>query len=125
MDTQSTEKKVVKSVKSAHASLRVRRDTRKRVLAELARANKKDFGRRVRTDELIALAISLITPTHISKLQDASLSNADRLEADFRAYVAKNGPIAKDDYLGKRLRGDIGGGEIAAKSATNETEKNT
>jgi hypothetical protein len=108
MDTQSTEKKAKSASKpTAHASLRVRRDTRKRVLAELARINKKDFGRKVRTDELIALAISLVTPEHISELQDASLSNADRFEQDYRAFISTHGPITKDAYLGKRLNGEI------------------
>jgi hypothetical protein len=108
MDTQSTEKKAKSASKpTAHASLRVRRDTRKRVLAELARINKKDFGRKVRTDELIALAISLVTPELIEKLQDASLSNADRFERAYRAFTAQHGHITKDEYLGKRLSGEI------------------
>lgn len=117
METNSTEKKS-KSVKSsAHASIRVRKDTRKRVLTELARINKKDFGKNVRADELIALAVSLVTSEHIVKLQEGSLSNSDRLERDYRTYVAQHGHIAKDEYLGKRLNGEI--------PNSNDSEKNS
>lgn len=107
MEINSTEKKS-KSVKSsAHASIRVRRDTRKRVLTDLARINKKDFGKNVRADEFIALAVSLVTSEHIVKLQEGSLSNSDRFERDYRNYVAQHGHISKDEYLGKRLSGEL------------------
>ena len=107
MEPQSNEKKAKSAKSSPHSSIRVRKDTRKRVLTELARINKKDFGKKVRTDELIALALGLVTPDHFRVLQEASLSNADRFERDFRAYVAKHGQMSKDEYLGKRLCGEI------------------
>ena len=107
METNSTEKKVKGSKPSAHASLRVKKETRKRVLADLSKINKKDFGKSVHADELIALAISLVTPEHFQKLQERSLSNADRLERDYRAYISKHGQVTKDTYLGKRLAGEI------------------
>src|SRR5690349_21174494 len=107
METNQTEKKNKQAKPSAHGAIRVRKDTRKRVLAELAKVNKKDFGKKVRVDQFIALAVSLVTPEHIVQLQESSLSNADRLERDFKSYVAKHGPLSKDEYLGKRLRGEI------------------
>ncbi len=107
MENNQTEKKTKSSKLSAHSSLRVRKDTRKRVLTELAKANKKDFGKNVRADEFIALAVSLVTPEHITRLQESSLSNADRLDRDYKAFVSINGPMSKDEYLGKRLSGEI------------------
>ena len=107
METNQSKKETKTAKPSAHSAIRVRKDTRKRVLAELARVNKKDFGRKVRPDEFIALAVSLVTPEHITKLQEGSLSNADRLEREFRTYVSAHGPISKDEYLGKRLKGEI------------------
>ncbi len=101
-------KKVKISSKSdPFTSLRVRKETRKKVLQDLARINKKDFGKHVRSDEYIALAISRITASDIVALQETSLSNADRLARDHREYIAKHGPISRDEYLGKRLSGDI------------------
>lgn len=116
METNSTEKKAKSGKSSAHASIRVRKDTRKRVLAELTRINKKDFGKNVRADEFIALAVNLVTSEHIVKLQEGSLSNSDRLERDYRTYVAQHGHISKDEYLGKRLSGELSNSNDSAKN---------
>lgn len=99
------ETKIAKPV--TYSAIRVRKETRKRILTEVARINKKDFGRKVRPDEFIALAISLVTPEHILKLQESSLSNADRFERDYREFVEEHGHMTKDEYLGKRLSGEI------------------
>ena len=107
METQSIEKKSKNSKTSAHAVIRVGKETSRRLAAELAKVNKKDFGKHVRLDELVALAISLVRPEHLQKLQEGSLSNRDRLERDYRAYVALHGAITQDAYLGKRMTGDI------------------
>ena len=123
MDTNATEKKSKSAKPSAHAALRVRKETRKRVLADLARINKKDFGKKVHADEYLSLAVSLVQPEHIQKLQEGSLSNADRLERDYREYVAANGHVSKDVYLGKRLSGDIAAPD-GSKSGTSESSKN-
>ena len=92
---------------SPFCSVRVKKETRKRLLSEIAKANKKDFGRRIHADEIVSVALTLLTATHIKKLQEESLSSMDRLERDYRAYLAKHGPISKDIYLGKRLSGEI------------------
>ncbi|MBS1983574.1 MAG: hypothetical protein JST16_05320 [Bdellovibrionales bacterium] len=92
---------------SPYCTVRVKKETRKRILSELAKANKKDFGRRVHADEILSVALTLLTPDHIKKLQEESLSAMDRLERDYRTHVAKHGPMSKDVYLGKRLSGEI------------------
>lgn len=107
MEINSNEKKPKSAKPSAHGAIRVRKETRKRVLSELARINKKDFGKKVRVDEYLSLAVSLVTSEHIQKLQEGSLSNADRLERDYKTYFAEHGFISKDVYLGKRLSGEI------------------
>jgi hypothetical protein len=107
METIQGEKKAKPKTKSNVTVLRVLHDTRKKIMGEVAKANKKELGRKIRSDDILALAISLIEPQHIKKLQEASLSNADRLEREYRAYIVKNGPISKDAYLGKRLTGEV------------------
>lgn len=105
---QSTQVKTTKS-KATSAStvgLRVKRETKKRIQAELAKVNKKDFGKKVRCDELIATALALLTAEHLKALQDASMTNADRLEIQYRDYVKKNGATTKDEFLGKILAGN-------------------
>ena len=96
-------KKVVIPKKFAATSLRVKPETRKRVLTELAKLNKKTFGRKVRVDQLLTLLITLIKPEHIQKLQDESLSNSDRIEMKYREHIKQFGPISKDEYLGLLL----------------------
>ena len=99
-------KKTVTSKKSVAASLRVKTETRKRFLVELAKANKKSFGRRVRADKLLNLLLTLLHPEHIQKLQEESLSNADRLEMMYREHVKRHGATSKDEFLGRLLGSD-------------------
>lgn len=108
METVQSEKKPKPPQKKAsYAALRVRREIKRQIEADLERINKKDLGRRVRAEDYLGLALSLVTPHHLERLQESSLTNADRLERDFRAYTTKHGPISRDEYLGKRLAGDI------------------
>lgn len=102
---QSIQAKTAKSkaTSAATVSLRVKRETKKRVQAELAKVNKKDFGKKVRCDELIGTALSLLTEQHFKELQDGSLTNADRLEQKFREHIRKHGPMTKDAFLGTLL----------------------
>lgn len=109
MENVQVEKKLKTSgsKKPSYAALRVRREIKRQIDTHLETLNKKDFGKRVRAEDYLSLALSLVTPEHLDQLREASLTNADRLERDFRAYTTKNGPITKDEYLGKRLAGEI------------------
>jgi hypothetical protein len=103
---QSTQVKIAKpkATTAPTVGLRVKRETKKRIQAELAKVNKKDFGKKVRCDELIGTALSLLTEQHLRALQDGSMTNADRLEIQYRDYVKKHGATSKDDFLGTLLR---------------------
>jgi hypothetical protein len=85
---------------------------RKKILHELAKANKKDFGRKLRAEDLIAVAITLVQPEHIKQLQEATLSNADRLEQQYKDYVAKHGNLSKDAFIGKLLNAEVALGKV-------------
>ena len=122
MEPRSIEKKSKSGVKSAYAVIRVGRETHKRLAADITKVNKKDFGKKVRLDELVALAIGLVEPKHLQQLQEGSLSNQDRLERDYRVYVEKYGSISKDDYLGKRLRGEIDAGKAPHLDASDKAK---
>lgn len=100
-------------------SLRIKRETKKRIQAELAKVNKKEFGRKVRCDELIGTALSLLNDQHLKALQDGSMTNADRLEIQYRDYVKKHGVITKDEFLGTILdaNGTVIGGKVAVASS--------
>lgn len=109
METVQVEKKtkVIGSKKPSYGALRVRREIKRQIESELEQVNRKDLGRKVRAEDYLALALSLITPKHLEQLQESSLTNADRLERDFRAYATEHGPISRDEYLGKRLAGEL------------------
>lgn len=128
MDTSHIEKKTKQPLKStnSYATLRVKKDTRKRVVKDLEKVNSKEFGRRVRIDDYVAFALSLVTPEHHHRLQESTLSNEDRLKRDYKSYVAQHGMISRDEYLGKRLSGEISppvgstGAEAQIPSQTNQ-----
>jgi hypothetical protein len=101
-------KKTAKPVTTA--PIRVLKETRKRVLMEVAKANRKDLGRLVVVDDLITMALSLVQPEHIQQIQDSTLSNGDRLELRYREHVKKSGAISKDEFVGLMMRGELVGG---------------
>lgn len=92
----------------SYTTIHVTKEIKKRISSDLTRINKKDYGRTVRAEDYLAVAVSLITSQHIQQMQENSLCNADRLDRDYRLYVSEFGQITKDEYLGKRLSGEIG-----------------
>lgn len=107
MEPQTEKKGKTAQKKVVYVAIRVRKDLKRQLESNLERINKKDFGKRVRAEDYLALALSLATPQHIDALQETSLTHADRLERDYRTYVAEHGPMLGDEYLGKRLAGEI------------------
>ena len=81
-------------------SIRIRKETKKKIQSELMLLNKKDFGRKITADDFIQLAISLVRPEHTDSLRERTLSNKDRLEQRYLDYCAKNGKISKDEFIG-------------------------
>ena len=100
---QSDNKKVTTaaSKKLNTTGIRVDKDTRRIIARILDKLNKKQFGKRVKANQLIALAIGLLNDDHYKQLQKQSLSNADKLEMQFKEYVRQHGSISKDEFLGK------------------------
>jgi len=96
-----------KAAPASTVGLRVKRETKRRVMQELAKINKKDFGKRIKADDLIALAIGLVGEQHLRQLQESSLSHTDRLALQHRAYIRQHGNISKDEFIGKLLSGEL------------------
>jgi len=108
METPNSKKGIkVKQNNVSTVALRVKRETKRRIQAELAKVNKKPFGRTIRADALISKGLNRLTEQDILELQDASLSNADRLECRYAEYVKSNGSLSKDAFIGKLLSGEI------------------
>jgi len=79
-----------------------------KLLANLKeRANKKNYGRKIRDGEIIALGLSLIGTQHLQELQSQTLSEKDRLHMAHEDFVKQHGKISLDQFIGKLLKGEI------------------
>ena len=104
---------------SNKASIKVTREVRRRLAAELGRINRKSFGRKVTVSELVGLLVGVLTEDHVRLLREASMSNSDRLERQFRDYAATHGGLSRDDFIGKLLA--AGNALAQAKPASENT----
>lgn len=73
------------------------------------KANKKEFGRKIRDTEIIQLALGLIENKHIEALQEATYSEQDRLKFAHMEFQKSYGKISLDQFIGKLLRGEVPG----------------
>jgi len=71
------------------------------------KANKKNFGRKVKDSEIIALGLSLVSSEHIQNLQNQTLSEKDRLQMAHDEYQKVHGKLTLDQFIGKLIRGEI------------------
>jgi hypothetical protein len=85
-------------------NLRVRKETKKLILSELSKLNKKEFGRPISPDQYVSLAISLLKPEHLQQLQEESLTAKDRFEQKYRKHCETVGRISKDEFLALLLK---------------------
>lgn len=90
--------------KSNSTAIRVSIETRKRLLSELSKINKKQFGKRVKLDALLLKLLPKLSSQDVSELQEASLTGRDRMEQSYRAHCSKFGQITMDDYLAHLLK---------------------
>lgn len=97
----SLEKKTQqKTLSDSTVPIRVRKSTSKLITSLVKKANQKKMGRRIKSDDLIALLLTKMTTEDLETLKDLSLSNADRLEKQYRDFVKNNGSIKKDEFIG-------------------------
>ena len=95
-----------KEVKKKSSLKKLDPEAAKLLAAIKEKANKKSFGRKVRDSEIIGRALSLIEHQHIKELQEATLSQRDRLSMAHEEYVKEHGKITVDEFIGKLLRGE-------------------
>ena len=83
----------------------------------LDQINKKDFGKRVGADALIARIMTRLTPSDITELQEGSLTHKNRFDREYARYVSEHGKISRDEYLGLVMSGKIATSTGAKKTA--------
>lgn len=119
---QSPKPQPTKTSQNNTVPIRVHKDIARAIRRDLAKLNKKEFGRRIRVDDYVAKAISKLTDDDRRELQEASLSNADRLELMYRQH-GKSGDsqISKEEFLG-RLIADFTESTMRANQEHNEKD---
>lgn len=105
MDTSLTKNNSKKLQKAK--SFRVNFETEKKASKLLIAANKKKFGKKIKFDHLMALALDLITDNHLETLKSNSLTNEDRKEELRQKYIELRGPISKDAFTGFMMSSDF------------------
>jgi len=98
-EVKKVSKSVVKKVTSS--AIRVSVETRKKLLTELVKINKKSLGKKVKMDALLLKLLSKLTAADVSELQEASLTGKDRMEQSYKAYCLKFGQLTMDDFLAR------------------------
>lgn len=89
-----------KQIRQNWHTIRISNETKMQCSRIAKVANQKKLGRKVKIDEVLKLALSLITDAEIKKLQNSSLSNEDRKEQLRQMYIKKIGAISKDEFIG-------------------------
>ena len=69
-------------------SIRVQLETQRKAERLLAVANKKRFGRKIKVDQLLNLALDLVCESQLHSLQELSLTNEDRKEILRQKYIS-------------------------------------
>lgn len=101
MESKTQKANVKKS--NSQKSIRIGAESERKLARLLSSANKKKFGRKIKSDQLLSLALDLVTEEHLRMLQDASLTNEDRKEQLRQSYIQEVGPISKDAFTGFML----------------------
>lgn len=68
------------------------------------KANKKNYGRKVRDSEIILKALLLMEEAHIGELQEQSLTEKDRLQIAYERFQKENGKTSMDQFIGHLLK---------------------
>lgn len=71
------------------------------------KANKKDYGQKIRDSEIIYLGLQQITDEHLESLQQKSIRGKDRQTLAYEKYQKENGKISLDEFLNKVFSGEI------------------
>ncbi len=91
------------SATSNTVPIRIHKSTARTLRSIVTKLNRKAHGKKVRPDQVISKALSLLTEVHLAEIEKASYDSKDQFEIEFKKYCQKNGSISKDDFLKKVL----------------------
>lgn len=97
METKKVTKK--SNAKAKNKSVRISVATSEKAERWIELANEKKAGSKIKLDQILNLAMDLLTPEHIKKLQTDSLKGSDLQELMRQKYIKQFGNISKEDYI--------------------------
>lgn len=84
MDNSMLDKPSAKVPIANTIPIRIRKTTARLLQSYLKKCNYKSHGRRVKADDVIAMAISLLDDSHLEKIQSATYSSQDHLDIEYK-----------------------------------------
>lgn len=112
MNAIETNQEIIQNVKNgiekiSATNIRVLSSTKDLLADLIKKSNKKAFGKRVKGDHIVNLALSLIGDEHITKLQKNSMTEDDQEEFIFNEYIKENGQISKGQFKRLMFKGEL------------------
>ena len=93
------------------APVRVAKATFRKIKKIVAKCNRKQHGRKVKADDIIAKAISLLDDSHLEEIKALTFSSQDQIEIQFKKHCQTHGNISKDQFLKILIDKAFPGGE--------------
>jgi len=95
---ETAKKKSSTKVKSQSGTIRLSKDTIKKIASDLAKINKKELGRKVKAEAYMVEAISGMNEAKIEKLRQNSLTPADKTRVLYQTYCKNHGQITFEEF---------------------------
>jgi len=80
--------------------IRISKQTKKILDILVKKSNSKKFGRVLKADDLVLIGLKKISDGEISKLQENSISNKDRMEMAFSKYKKSHQSVTVMNFWG-------------------------
>ncbi len=87
--------------------IRIHKTTARMLKSILSKVNKKPLGKKVRADQVITKALSLLSDLHLDEIKESTYDSKDRLEIEHRKFCQQHGSISKDEFLKRVLSAAI------------------
>ena len=88
---------------STTVPIRLNKSTARTLKSIANKLNRKSHGRKVKVDQIVAKAITLLEVEHLEQIKEETYSSGDRIEMEFRQYCKRHGSISKEEFLAKVL----------------------
>ena len=88
-----------KSPPSNTVPIRIYKSTARLLRSIVTKCNRKSLGRKVKVDDVIQKALTLLQDSHLDEIKSSTYSSQDQLEIEFKSYCKVHGAISRDEFL--------------------------